>query len=306
MSNAPPGPLPSGSRRYTVRLTRRKRIGVTVLVLVIVAFGIGVGRPMYRKQVAINVIERAGGHVRGAHAPNSSMFGSALPAIPAIFDAIETVELSNSQTTDTDLAFLNRLPVCYLHLDGTSITDAGLVHLRDLTRLSWIKLDDTRVTDAGLAHLEGLTRLDTLYLNNTRVTDAGLERLEKLTNLRCLELDNCQVTDGGLKHLKGLGRLEVLSLRGTGVTDECFTHLREHDFVVLDLSYTKITAAGLAQMRLNRMLRLRLDGLPVTDVILAKLKNATNLRNVSLVSTQVTGPGVAELQRALPGLSIDK
>ena len=35
------------------------------------------------------------------------------------------------------------------------------------------------VTDAGLDHLKGLTKLETLVLNDTQVSDAGVENLEK-------------------------------------------------------------------------------------------------------------------------------
>ncbi len=42
---------------------------------------------------------------------------------------------------------------------------------------------NTKVTDAGLAHLKRLTKLETLYLHRTKVTDAGLVHLKGLTKL---------------------------------------------------------------------------------------------------------------------------
>ncbi|MBI83284.1 MAG: hypothetical protein CMJ81_08825 [Planctomycetaceae bacterium] len=42
----------------------------------------------------------------------------------------------------------------YLRLDGTRITDAGLVHLRGLTNLQWLGLRYTKVTPAGIARLK--------------------------------------------------------------------------------------------------------------------------------------------------------
>jgi len=39
-------------------------------------------------------------------------------------------------------------------------------------------LDGTQVTDAGLVHLKGLTNLEYLYLRKTQVTDAGIAKLE--------------------------------------------------------------------------------------------------------------------------------
>ena len=35
------------------------------------------------------------------------------------------------------------------------MTDAGLEHLKGLTKLQWLDLAGTEVTDAGLEHLKG-------------------------------------------------------------------------------------------------------------------------------------------------------
>lgn len=59
-----------------------------------------------------------------------------------------------------------------------------------------------RATNAGLVHLKGLTRLQTLRLYNIQVTDAGLEHLKGLTSLRDLHLLNTQVTDDGVKKIQ--------------------------------------------------------------------------------------------------------
>ena len=85
--------------------------------------------------------------------------------------------------------------------------------------LEFVLINDTKVTDAGLKHLKGLTKLERLYLSDTKVTDAGLMHLTGLTKLKTLSLRNTKVTDAGLEHLKGLTELQTLELNSTEVTD---------------------------------------------------------------------------------------
>jgi hypothetical protein len=87
-------------------------------------------------------------------------------------------------------------------LDGPSINDAALAHLRGLAQLRWLSLTNTRISDAGLTHLRGLRELGSLELANTMVSDTGLAHLRGLTRLWYMDLNNTQVSDAGAKELK--------------------------------------------------------------------------------------------------------
>ncbi|HEV2969088.1 MAG TPA: hypothetical protein VGY55_03800 [Pirellulales bacterium] len=108
--------------------------------------------------------------------------------------------------------------VALVSLDGTKVTDAGLVYLRDLTQLETLYLISNNVTDEGLVNLEELRQLKELNLSGTRVGDAGLVHLKGLTRLKKLWLVVTHVTDAGLIHLNGLNQLQDLELGGTTVT----------------------------------------------------------------------------------------
>ena len=71
-------------------------------------------------------------------------------------------------------------------VDGSKVTDEGLVHLKALTELETLELRDANnVTDEGLKHVKGLTNLRWLMLTNTKVTDEGVKNLkEALPNCR--------------------------------------------------------------------------------------------------------------------------
>ena len=110
--------------------------------------------------------------------------------------------------------------VVKVHLIGTKVTDAGLVHLKGLTKLTTLNLShfNSEVTDAGLVHLKRLTKLEDLSLNGTKVTDAGLVHLKEMTKLERLYLGGTKVTDAGLVHLIGLTKLYHLDLAETKAT----------------------------------------------------------------------------------------
>jgi Leucine-rich repeat (LRR) protein len=117
--------------------------------------------------------------------------------------------------------------VILVDLNGTTVTDAGLEHLKRLIQLQRLSLAFTKVTDAGLKHLNGLTQLQRLDLAFTKVSNAGLGHLEGLTELQSLNLSGTSVTDAGVGHLTGLTNLGTLDLGNTEVTDKGVEKLRQ-------------------------------------------------------------------------------
>ena len=57
------------------------------------------------------------------------------------------------------------------------IPAAGLGVRMGNTRKQFLRLDGTPITDAGLVHLRGLKQLETLSLEKTKVTPEGIKRL---------------------------------------------------------------------------------------------------------------------------------
>lgn len=72
-----------------------------------------------------------------------------------------------------------------------NVTDAGLVHLRELSQLRYLDLRSTRMTDAGLIHLNGMASLEELYLpEGVEVADNGAEMARRLPTLRVIGVGN--------------------------------------------------------------------------------------------------------------------
>jgi Leucine-rich repeat (LRR) protein len=90
---------------------------------------------------------------------------------------------------DDDLACLAKLTnLEWLQMSwGDGITDEGLAHLADLTRLERISIGGKGVTDKGLACLSGMKRLDNLTIQGN-FTSKGLLQLEQNPSLAVLFL----------------------------------------------------------------------------------------------------------------------
>ena len=55
------------------------------------------------------------------------------------------------------------------------MTNAGLIHIKDLNKLTILNVAGTAVTDAGLEHLKDFKSLIWLNMCGTKVTAKGLE-----------------------------------------------------------------------------------------------------------------------------------
>ena len=82
------------------------------------------------------------------------------------------------------------------------MTDAGLVHLKNLDRLERLHIMYLPITDSGLTHIKGLSELEILKLEQINITDAGLVHLHGLTQLQEVTIRNTQVTTAGLENLR--------------------------------------------------------------------------------------------------------
>ncbi len=243
------------------------------------------GRPWAPSWIVESIGVDFFGHVTHVEFGGTSRPADTVLAEVGRLNQLQRLWLSNSSViTEAELVDLDGLTkISSVVVNSSQVTDAGLARLKGLANLSILSLEGTQVTDAGLAHLKGLTNLSTLWLGSHKVTDAGLVQLKGLTNLSDLSLYGTQVTDAGLVHLKGLTNLSVLDLRDTQVTDAGLVHLK-----------------GLTKLSI-----LDLRGTRVTDAGLVRLKGLTNLKTLFLSATRVTDAGVNELKRALPGLKMN-
>jgi len=190
------------------------------------------------------------------------------------------ITLDSERAMDHDLAIIKKFPVIHtLDLRRCGITDAGLVHLKDMADLQYLLLADMPITDKGLVHLERLPKLTYLRVKCAKVSGAGLRGF---TRLEELWLEDSAFTDAGLAHLQGLTQLKCLNLRHTQITDAGLVYLKQ----------------------MTCLNRLFLENTKVTDAGLEHLRGLTRLRELGIQGTKVTDQGFRALKAAIPRLEL--
>lgn len=126
-----------------------------------------------------------------------------------------------------------------LQLHSPDYGDAGLIHLRGLSKLKSLRVDVSRVTDRGLAELRPLTGLKRLILPSTvrslvplrhlpslrhleiylsSMDDAGLDGIESFPSLETLNMTRCLATDAGLLRIANCPSLRSANIDSPHVT----------------------------------------------------------------------------------------
>lgn len=104
------------------------------------------------------------------------------PVQAADADPVSALEQLGANIDRNELA-----EIVQVDLTDTTVTDAQLVYLKNLTKLESLDLGLTSITDAGLVHLTELTNLKNLnLLRSPRITDAGVVELQEA-------LPNCKI-----------------------------------------------------------------------------------------------------------------
>jgi hypothetical protein len=123
-----------------------------------------------------------------------------------------TLDFSQTDIGDEGVRGIAHLPLRFLNILGTRITDAGFASLASMLSLRKLVLSHTKISDAAMYFLQTMSRLTLLMLDGTAVTDEGLSYLLKLPRLSVLYLNSTQITDKATKWLARMTQLRVLSV----------------------------------------------------------------------------------------------
>ncbi len=176
---------------------------VALLALAGVDSVLRVGVPMYRKQMAIRMIDRLGGKVEMKPAGPQRLRAVLGDQWMSAFDEVVNIDLSNTRASDSDLANIGALRTAVsLDLSHTHITDKGLQTIIKLPDLLFHDLEAKQITDKALQDVGTLPKLFSLNLEGTHVTDSGIRQLSSLKDLRFLDTYGTRVTAPEIEDLE--------------------------------------------------------------------------------------------------------
>jgi hypothetical protein len=132
-------------------------------------------------------------------------------------------------------AELNHLSDLYnlqaLYVVRAPITDKGLEQIGKLRDLRTLELIETKASDAGLINLKGLTRLNYLRLEGSaggsEFSNKGLEHLTGLPQLKLLTLYGHEFSDMAIRYVEQIACLRRLTLFDTSFTVKALDELRQ-------------------------------------------------------------------------------
>ena len=179
--NRAPSNPPTPDANAVRKITKRGGISVCIIVLLVTAillfskivrsaFTSKLGQWIFGRFQVIYTVDLRGVRV------NADV--KAALKIAKDFEHVNELILYQSAVTDDDLAILKTgFPKLErIKLNETAITDAGIVHLRDLPELRLINAQRTAITDAAVPDLAAISRLKELNIAETQITSVKLIR----------------------------------------------------------------------------------------------------------------------------------
>lgn len=206
----------------------------------------------------------------------------------------------------------------WIYVGGSRDEDPG-ESIRDLNRFSNLKgfhVRETNFTPKQMAEIAKAPNLETVVLQYTKVGGAGVAALKAAPKLRTLYLWKSQVYDfdRGItaEYIQGaakLPQLEDLKIWGSTADASTGMALANHPGLrSLDLIGLRLNDAVVAELaKLPNLTSLKLEAhQDLTDASLKSLASAKKLRNLNLRKTKFSPEAIAELQKAIPDLKIEK
>lgn len=215
-------------------------------------------------------------------------------------DQLEELEIHSNQLTDKDLDRIRRMGgLKHLKLGSSSISSGAVQQLAALPALETLELRSIRNANARAVDSAnrqgGFAAVQRLVIESAEIDDAMILGLGPFPELREVVLSHAQIGDRGLAHLLSGGNVHSIVLNDPVDDFEQAAAVRCPGPRSFHLLGTPITGTGLAPLAGQEVTGFVLDQTSLSDEGLATIGKVTDLRDLSLRETKVTGTGMRHL-----------
>lgn len=162
-----------------------------------------------------------------------------------------------------------------INADGSQVTKEAFRSIHKLPNLRQLRLNGSRIDNDACAKFAEMPSLEVLALSDTTVSDAGIAAISGMQNLKHLELVRCKIDDNGFAAIGNLPTLKTILIESTGLTNQRMNLV--------------CNAKNLTYLMISKN--------PIDDYGLLPLKKLEELDGLELSHTQITGMGLAEVQK---------
>ena len=225
---------------------------------------------------------------------------------------LSQIDMPSASITDAGVLLLKDLPnLKSLKVSGNVVTDVGLRHLDKFPELTSLSVgtsassDKSRLSPAAFANLiDKHPLLETLEFRSWVLDDEQLRKLRTLSSLRSLRLDGI-FTNEGLKDIGQLTELRYLYLTSHAITDEGLQHLaslKTLEEVAFDGKKLSGGTVDLAVGHFPNLRQLVMQHIRLTDQDLERLDQRPKLKMLSIEYGE-HGDSLVPVLSRLKGLS---
>ncbi|MBL8812232.1 MAG: hypothetical protein JNM43_18855 [Planctomycetaceae bacterium] len=155
---------------------------------------------------------------------------------------LRSLDLFCTKVSDTGLVWLSENPLETLSLCRTSVTDAGMPDLAEMSAIESLDLSHNAITDRGIRFLLASKSLKTLSLEGTQITASGVAMLSEL-GLRTLSVDR-GVSKTSLQRLAETGTLRSLAIWRDVESLEPLSQMSQLRVLLIDDSVQQLSPVG--------------------------------------------------------------
>lgn len=231
---------------------------------------------------------------------------TALPRLKALYMA------GCANLTPAGLSAIGQMPAIEdVMLNSVSAVNNESVALMSTARtLRHLHMNHCSLSDVGLLSLRNLDVIEALYIAETTVTGEGLAFAAKseLQNMKTLSMYNCPISLAGAKVINRCRNLEALVIGNIGMDDKGFGILTQG---MTKLTYLRVkdcknfVGAGLKSIKgCSNLQELLLENTGIVDQALPLMKGFKKLRTLDLSGTKVTQAAAQNLKAILPECNI--